>query len=165
MVKEQLRTGIIVREQLMEKLKEALSAVLPIMVIVLMLCFSIAPISPSILLCFLVGAAMVIIGMMFFTLGAEMAMTPMGEKVGSCMTRSKKVSVVVGLSFLLGLIITISEPDLQVLAHQVPSIPNMVLILAVAVGVALFLVLALLRMMICSRYCRRMDAGGRKCEQ
>lgn len=142
-----MKTKFIVREQLLEKLNEALSAVLPIMVIVLLLCFSVAPISPSILLCFLVGAAMVIIGMMFSTLGAEMAMTPMGEKVGSCMTRSKKVRIVVGLSFLLGLIITISEPDLQVLAHQVPSIPNMTLILAVAVGVALFLVFALLRML------------------
>ncbi len=90
---------------------------------------------------------MLIIGMMFFTLGADLAMTPMGEKVGSCMTRTKKLSIIVSLAFLLGLIITISEPDLQVLAEQVPSIPNVVLILAVAVGVALFLVFALLRML------------------
>ncbi len=74
-------------------------------------------------------------------------MTPMGEKVGACMTRSKKVGIVVGLSFLLGFIITISEPDLQVLAEQVPSIPNMTLILAVACGVGVFLVIALLRML------------------
>lgn len=132
-----------------EKLKEALTAVLPIIGIVLVLCFSIAPISPSILLCFLMGAVLLITGMMFFTLGAEIAMTPMGEQVGSCMTRTRKISIIVVLSFLLGFIITISEPDLQVLAGQVPSIPNSVLIMTVACGVGIFLVIALLRMLFC----------------
>lgn len=142
-----MRVGNVLKEKLRDKLKEALVAVIPIMAIVLVLCFTIAPISPSILLCFLLGAVLVILGMMFFTLGAELSMTPMGEKVGTCMTRSKKLGVVIALSFLLGFIITISEPDLQVLAQQVPSIPNMTLILAVACGVGLFLVLALLRML------------------
>lgn len=130
-----------------EKLFESLNAVLPVIGIVLVLCFSIAPISPSILLCFLLGAVLLIIGMMFFTLGADISMSPMGELVGSSMTRSKKLWLVVTLSFLLGFIITISEPDLQVLAEQVPSIPNMTLILAVACGVGTFLVIALLRML------------------
>ena len=133
--------------KLREKLAESLRAVLPIIGIVLLLCFTIAPISPSILLCFLMGAALLVVGMMFFTQGAEMAMTPMGERVGSCMTGSKKLGVIVLLSFLLGFIVTISEPDLQVLAEQVPSIPNQTLILAVAVGVGVFLVIALLRML------------------
>lgn len=133
--------------KLREKLKEALSAVLPIIGIVLLLCFSVAPISPSILLCFLLGAVLLITGMMFFTLGAELAMTPMGERVGTCMTRTRKLWVIIFLAFLLGFIITISEPDLQVLANQVPSIPNRVLILAVACGVGVFLVAALLRML------------------
>lgn len=131
----------------MEKLKEALKAVLPIIGIVLLLCFSIAPISPSILLCFLMGGVLIIAGMMFFTLGAEMAMTPMGERVGTSLTKSRKLWVVIPLSFLLGFIITISEPDLQVLANQVPSIPNMTLIVAVACGVGVFLVIAMLRML------------------
>lgn len=142
-----MRTKTMLLEKLKEKLREALVAVLPIIVIVLALCFSVAPISPSILLCFLIGAVLLILGMMFFTLGAEVAMTPMGEKVGTCMTKSKKLSVIVLLSFLLGFIITVSEPDLQVLAGQVPSIPNGILIGAVAGGVGLFLVIALLRML------------------
>lgn len=133
--------------KLKEKLKEALSAVLPIIGIVLLLCFSVAPISPSILLCFLLGAVLLITGMMLFTLGAELAMTPMGERVGTCMTRTRKLWVMIFLAFLLGFIITISEPDLQVLANQVPSIPNMVLILSVACGVGIFLVAALMRML------------------
>ena len=133
--------------KLREKLTESLNAVLPIIGIVLVLCFSIAPISPSILLCFLMGSVLLIIGMMFFTRGAEMSMSPMGERVGSSMTQSKRLGVIVLLSFLLGFIITISEPDLQVLAEQVPSVPNMILILAVACGVGAFLVIALLRML------------------
>ena len=134
--------------KLREKLLEALQAVLPIAAIVLVLCFSIAPVSPSILLCFLLGAAMIIVGIMFFTLGAEMSMTPMGERVGSMLTRSQNLFLIIGVGFLLGFLITISEPDLQVLANQVPSIPNMTLILSVAAGVGIFLVMAFLRMLL-----------------
>lgn len=136
-----------ITKKLKEKWQEAVSAVLPIIGIVLFLCFSAAPISPSILLCFLMGAVLLLAGMMFFTLGAEIAMTPMGERVGTCLTKSRKLTVVVALSFLLGFIITISEPDLQVLAGQVPAVPNMTLILSVACGVGAFLVVALLRML------------------
>ena len=134
-------------KHLKEKWQEALRAVLPIIVIVLALCFFVVPISSSILLCFLLGAAMLMVGMMFFTLGAELAMTPMGERIGSCLTKSKNLVAVVLLSFLLGFIITISEPDLQVLAQQVPAVPNMLLVVSVACGVGLFLVVALLRML------------------
>lgn len=134
--------------KLLEKWKESLGAVLPILGIVLLLCFTIAPIPTSILSAFIVGAVLLIVGMMFFTLGAEIAMTPMGERVGTKMTQTKKVSVVVLLCFILGFIITISEPDLQVLAQQVPSIPNYTLIVAVAVGVGIFLVVAILRMLL-----------------
>ncbi len=137
----------IMKKGLQEKLREALSSVLPIILIVLILCFLFVPVSSGILLTFLTGGAMLIIGMMFFTLGAELSISPMGEMVGSQMTKSKKLWVIVLLSLLLGFIITVSEPDLQVLAHLVPSIPNAVLIIAVAVGVAIFLVLALLRML------------------
>ena len=134
--------------KLREKLLESLQAVLPIVAIVLVLCFSIAPVSPSILLCFLLGAAMIIVGIMFFTLGAEMSMSPMGERVGAVLTKSRSVPLIIGVGFVLGFLITISEPDLQVLAHQVPSIPNMTLILSVAAGVGFFLVVAFLRMLL-----------------
>ena len=91
---------------------------------------------------------MIIVGIMFFTLGAEMSMTPMGERVGSMLTRSQNLFLIIGVGFLLGFLITISEPDLQVLANQVPSIPNMTLILSVAAGVGIFLVMAFLRMLL-----------------
>lgn len=130
-----------------EKFKETLKAVFPIIAIVLLLCFTIAPISPSIVLMFLIGGVLLIIGMLLFNVGVDISMTPMGERVGTTMTKSKNIFIMVFLSFLLGAMITISEPDLQVLAGQVASIPNMVLILAVAAGVGCFLVFALLRML------------------
>lgn len=120
---------------------------LPITLIVMALCFTISPIPNNMLMSFLTGAALLIIGMAFFTLGADTAMTPIGTKVGSCITKSKKLWLIVFVSFLLGVIITISEPDLQVLANQVPTIPNLVLIGTVALGVGVFLVIAMLRIL------------------
>ena len=132
---------------LQDKFREALISVLPITAIVLLLCFTVAPIPNNMLVSFLTGAVMLIIGMAFFTLGADTAMTPIGNKVGSQITKSRKVWVLVFVSFLLGVIITISEPDLQVLANQVPTIPNAVLIGTVALGVGVFLVIAMLRIL------------------
>ena len=134
--------------KLSAKLKEALKAVVPIIGIVLLLSFSIAPIPPSILLLFLFGAVLLVAGMMFFTLGAELSMTPMGEKIGTRMANSRHIGVVLLLCFILGFVITVSEPDLQVLAEQVPSIPNRILIMSVAGGVGLFLVVVMLRMLL-----------------
>lgn len=137
-----------IQSKFKEKLAETLKAVFPILAIVLLLCFTIAPIPPSILMTFLIGAVLLIVGMLLFNVGVELSMTPMGERVGSIMTKSKNVLVVIVVSFIMGFIITVSEPDLQVLAEQVPSVPNLILILAVAVGVGTFLVIALLRMLL-----------------
>ena len=136
-----------IRSMFNAKFSEALTSVLPITVIVLLLCFTVAPIPNNMLVSFSFGAVMLIVGMAFFTLGADTAMTPIGNKVGACITKSRKVWVIVLVSFILGIIITISEPDLQVLAEQVPAVPNMVLILSVAFGVGVFLVASLLRML------------------
>ncbi len=130
-----------------DKFQESFASVLPITIIVLLLCFTVAPIPNNMLVSFVMGAVLLIVGMAFFTLGADTAMTPIGTKVGSCITKSRKVWLIVFVSFLLGVIITISEPDLQVLANQVPNIPNAVLIGAVALGVGVFLVIAMLRIL------------------
>ena len=131
-----------------EKSVEILKAVFPILAIVILLCFSIAPISPSILMAFLIGAVLLTVGLLLFSIGVELSMTIMGERVGTTMTKTKKLLLMILITFVMGFIITISEPDLQVLAQQVPSVPNLVLILAVATGVGAFLVVALLRMLI-----------------
>lgn len=131
--------------KLKEKIRESISAVLPITGIVLMLSIFVIPMELGSVVMFLTGALMLIVGMGFFQLGAEMAMTPLGEGVGVQISKMKKLLTVLLTGFLMGVIITVSEPDLQVLAGQVPSVPNMVLIMTVAVGVGLFLALAIVR--------------------
>ena len=137
--------GVELNVKLKEKIRESLSAVLPITGIVLMLSIFVIPMELGSVVMFLTGALMLIVGMGFFQLGAEMAMTPLGEGVGVQISKMKKLLTVLLTGFLMGVIITVSEPDLQVLAGQVPSVPNMVLIMTVAVGVGLFLALAIVR--------------------
>ena len=135
------------QRRLTQKLKEALKAVLPIMAIVILLSFTVVPMPGGVMLAFLFGGGLLTVGMMLFTLGAELAMAPMGERVGAKLTKTRRLWLILLLGFALGFMITISEPDLQVLAQQVPAVPNTVLILCVAAGVGLFLVAAILRML------------------
>ena len=127
------------------KVSESLSAVLPVTGIVLLLLVTIAPVTPELLLAFLIGAVMLILGMGLFTLGAETAMTPMGQYVGSRVTKSRKLWIIILVSLFVGTMITVSEPDLTVLADQISSIPSALLIWSVAIGVGLLLVVAMLR--------------------
>ncbi len=138
---------MILKQKLLDKLREALAAVLPIVVLVLVLSMTAAPIPSGVMLSFLLGAVMLVGGMMFFSVGAEVAMEPMGESVGAKVTKTKKLPLILSVGFALGVLITVSEPDLQVLARQVQAIPNLVLILSVAVGVGCFLVLSLVRIL------------------
>ena len=130
---------------LKEKLRESLSSVLPITAIILALGCALLPIPIGTLLLFLAGALLLILGMGLFSLGADMAMMPMGEALGDRLTRTKSLPLVAAGFFLMGVIVTVAEPDLAVLARQVPAIPDLTLILTVAVGVGLFLVAAMLR--------------------
>lgn len=131
--------------KLREKTLESLSAVLPITGIMLLISIFIVPLELGTMVMFLVGAVMLIFGMGFFQLGAEMSMTPIGEGIGVELSKTKKLIAVILIGFVMGVIITISEPDLQVLAEQVPSVPNMALILTVAAGVGIFLAAAIAR--------------------
>ncbi len=133
------------RTILLEKLKESLASVLPITGIVFLLCFTVVPVPTDILMAFVIGAILLILGMGLFTLGTDLAMTPIGEEVGSAITKSRKLWFIVVICLVVGIIITVAEPDLQVLAAQVPNIPNAAIILTVAAGVGMFLVLAMLR--------------------
>ncbi len=134
-------------KKLILKTKESLSSVLPITMIVLLLNFTITPMPFVIRGLFLMGTVLLILGMGLFTLGAELAMMPMGEQIGAELTKTRKLFLLIGVSFLMGIMITIAEPDLQILAKQVPSIPNRIIILCVAVGVGIFIIIALLRIL------------------
>lgn len=139
---------ILVNPKLKEKVRESLSAVLPITIIVLLISVVLVPMELGTVVMFLVGAAMLIIGMGFFQLGAETAMTPIGESVGTQMSKSKHIWIVVIVALLMGIIITVAEPDLHVLASQVPAIDDYVLILTVSVGVGISLVAAVVRIIL-----------------
>lgn len=130
-----------------EKMKESISSVLPIALIVFVLCLFFVPIGSGLVLSFLVGTAMIIIGMGLFSIGADLSMTQIGNQIGSKMTSSRKLWLILVLSFVLGVMITVAEPDLQVLATYVPDIDTFVLIATVSVGVGLFLMVSMLRIL------------------
>ena len=132
---------------LKEKMREALSSVLPLALVILLLCFTVTPLASGVFLGFLAGCFLLVVGIGLFSLGSEMAMTPMGDYMGAGMAKSKKLIVIILMSFCIGALITISEPDLQVLAQYVPSVGTWTLILSVAAGVGAFLVIAMLRVL------------------
>ena len=132
-------------QELKAKIRESLAAVLPVTAIVMLLCITITPMPTGTLMLFLMGAFLLIVGMGLFTLGADMAMMPIGEKVGIQLTKSKRMGIIALSCFIIGVIITIAEPDLTVLAAQTPGVPDMIIILSVAAGVGVFLVVAFFR--------------------
>lgn len=150
-----IKGGIIIRQihlretrtAVTEKVVESLFSVLPIVIIVFLLCLYISPMQPDLLLTFLVGAMMLIIGMGLFSLGAEQSMTPIGNQIGTALTRTKNLPLILAVSFLLGFAITIAEPDLQVLAQTVPHISNTVLLITVGAGVGFFMSVCMLRIL------------------
>lgn len=126
------------------KLKEAAFAVMPVAFVILILGFIVVPKPVDVILMFLVGALFVVVGLAFFTLGAEMAMKPMGESLGEYITKKRNIPFLIFMGLISGFIITIAEPCLIVLAEQVPGIPSLALIITVAIGVGIFLAVALL---------------------
>lgn len=128
-----------------EKFGEAASSVMPILLIVIVLCFTVSPIRTDLLLNFLVGTVFLILGISLFSLGAETSMTPIGSKIGTSMTKTKRLPFILAVSFALGFAVTVAEPDLFVLAETVPHINNIVLLVTVGIGVGFFLSLCMLR--------------------
>ena len=134
--------------ELLKKIKEALMSVLPVAAIVLTL--NLTPLGNFTGLemgVFMVSAIFLVLGIGLFSMGADMAMTPMGEYTGAGLTKSKKLLLLISVCFLMGLLITVAEPDLTVLANQVKDVLNgTFLIVCVGVGVGLFLVLSVMKM-------------------
>ena len=134
-------------KELWDKIREALISALPITAIVYVLALTpLVDLNGAELLTFTVGAVLLILGIGLFNLGADLAMTPMGTHVGSGLSQQKKLSLLLGVCFVLGMLITIAEPDLQVLAGQVSDVMNgTILIYTVGIGVGVFLVVAVMK--------------------
>ena len=135
------------KKMFFEKFREAAASVLPITLIVAVMCFSFVPVTTDLLLAFLVGAVMLIVGMGLFTMGSDVSMTQIGSHMGAKLTKSRNLPLIICVSLVLGIAITVAEPDLQVLAANVPNINTLVLIITVAIGVGLFLMVSMLRIL------------------
>ena len=134
-------------KELQAKIKETLMSVLPITALVYLLAATpLLSITRTELITFTLGAVLLILGIGLFSMGADLAMTPMGAHVGSGLSIQKRLGLLLGVCFVLGVLITIAEPDLQVLAGQVQSVINgTVLTYTVGGGVGVFLLVAILK--------------------
>ncbi len=132
---------------LLSKLKESLISVVPVTIIVLIMCLTpVVKATPREIVTFVVSAIFLVLGIGLFNLGADLAMTPMGEHIGSGLTKTRRLPLLLFVSFVMGLLITVAEPDLTVLADQVSAVMNKtVLIAVVGIGVGLFLLLSIIK--------------------
>lgn len=130
-----------------EKLKETLLSVIPIMTIVLLLAITVAPFSLNLILRFITGGFMLIIGLTLFLIGIDIGILPIGERIGAALTSKKNLKILLSISFLIGLMITIAEPDVQVLAGQIgdisPNVNKWHLVFMIALGIGFFLTIGL----------------------
>lgn len=136
---------------LKEKIAESARSVLPIVIIVIILSLTISPLPTDLMLSFLIGTVFLIFGMGLFSLGAEASMTPIGNKIGTALTATKNLPLILAASFALGFAVTVAEPDLQVLAETVPHISKTVLLITVGAGVGIFLSVCMLRILTGAR--------------
>ncbi|MGB3990963.1 MAG: DUF1538 domain-containing protein, partial [Acetivibrionales bacterium] len=132
---------------LLEKLKESSFSVIPIIILVVLLNLTIAPIPSWNLILFLISAFVIIMGITLFNLGVDMSLIPIGKHIGSGLVKTRKLPLIIILTFLIGAFITMAEPDLIVLAGQINGVPDTVIILSVSLGVSLALVGAFLRIL------------------
>ncbi len=138
------RNGV-VKRNLIEKIKESLSSVLPITIIVFLLTISIVSVSGELFFLFCFGATLLVLGLGLFTLGVDQSMIIVGEEIGANLIKLKKLRFILPIIFFIGVLITVAEPDLRILAEQVPLVDSKVLIWTVAGGVGIFLLISFIR--------------------
>jgi hypothetical protein len=135
-----------------EKIKESAISVAPIMLLVLILNFTLAPLPEGQLGQFLFGGLLIILGLSIFLVGADIGMVPFGQKVGSALTHRRNLPLILIVSFAIGFAVTIAEPDVQVLATQVtrlmPDMDRGLLLFMIAVGVGIFLLVGTGRIVV-----------------
>jgi hypothetical protein len=138
--------------ELTGKLKEVLMSVLPITFIVLILHFTISPLDSSMMYAFLVGSALVIIGLTIFLFGIDQGLEPIGHGVGTTITKSNSYAAIITVSLILGFFISYAEPDIHILAKQVDSVTsgqfdNILMVVAVSIGIGVMMTLGMLRIL------------------
>ncbi len=134
---------------LVRQLKEVIISVLPIVVLASLSSLLLGVMDASELCRFLFSSVLVIIGLTLFLSGVDVGLLPIGNRIGSALTRTRSLAIMLSVAVVLGIIITIPEPDVQVLAEQVrranPAVDQTVLVWAIAIGVGIFLSVSLAR--------------------
>ncbi|NLM84137.1 MAG: DUF1538 domain-containing protein, partial [Clostridiales bacterium] len=138
--------------ELTGKLKEVLASVLPITFIVLILHFTVSPLESNMLYAFLIGSALVIIGLTIFLFGIDQGLEPIGHDIGNAITHSNRYAVIITVSLILGFFISFAEPDLHILAKQVDSVTsgqfnNILMVAVVSAGLGVMMTLGLMRIL------------------
>lgn len=131
-------------KHIQNSLKEAVISIIPVVIVVMLLSLLI-PMTPSLMISFFISSVILVIGTGLFTFGADISMLLIGEKIGNKLVRSKKISIILLVSLIIGIVTTIAEPDLRVLADQLTSIPSNTLIIIISVGVGVYMLLSSLR--------------------
>jgi hypothetical protein len=137
-------------QNIKDTIKEVVYAVIPITLVVIILQFTIIWLPLEMFLQFLIGVAMVSVGLVLFLLGVHIGLLPVGEMIGSALPKTNKLWMILFFGFLLGFVVTVAEPDVRVLANQIDLVSNgeissNILIYSVALGVGIFVTFALLR--------------------
>ncbi|WP_100372793.1 DUF1538 domain-containing protein [Bacillus sp. FJAT-45037] len=136
--------------QVKDTVKEVVFAVLPITMVIVILQFTLIWLPMEVFVQFLIGVVLVSVGLIFFLLGVHVGLLPIGEMIGSTLPKTKKVWLIIAVGFVLGFVVTLAEPDVRVLSQQIDDvsageISQMVLIYSVALGVGIFVALAMMR--------------------
>src|SRR5699024_565398 len=129
---------------------EVIYSILPIALVITALQFTIIWLPMEAFVQFLIGVLFVGIGLILFLLGVNIGLVPVGEMIGSALSKTKKIWTIVLFGFLLGAVVTFAEPDVRVLSSQIDdvsggAIPQSILIMSVALGVGIFVALAMFR--------------------
>ncbi|WP_173917712.1 DUF1538 domain-containing protein [Halobacillus sp. Marseille-Q1614] len=135
---------------LVSKVKEVLFAVLPITAIVLLLHFTLTPLDPTLIIRFIIGAILIILGLSIFLIGVDIGITPIGQTIGKAVAKSNKIWIVIVAGLLLGFFISIAEPDLHILAGQVEMVTSgliskVILVIVVSIGIGLLIATGFVR--------------------
>ncbi len=135
-------------KNVLKKFKESAIGVVPITVILLIVNFTVSPMDKGDLISFLVGAVLLVLGLTLYNVGCGSSIEFIGGQTGTQVSKSKKLSIILAVCGIIGFVVTVAEPDLSVLAEQVAGIDNYLLIVSVAVGVGVFMLVAVLRLVL-----------------
>lgn len=136
-----------------ETVFEVLLAIIPITALVSILQITVGKIPIEYFLNFIGASVMVFIGLVLFLVGVKVGFLPIGEMIGSAVVSKGNLWIVLSVGFILGFVVTIAEPDVQVLAMQVDTvsagkISKGIIVISIALGVGTFVAMALLRIFL-----------------